>query len=113
MRKGDKRRVMNKKNIKRIIAREGLILLGFIGVGLLVWGLGEYLNYKYWHYDVKRIFPNPLTYEQQIGVGLANPYYSVIWLGKYFVIFTYPFSLLIRFIIWAIRTLREKLIKNN
>jgi len=96
------------KKAKRIIAREGLILLGFISLGILIWGLGEYLNYRYWHYDVKKVFPNPLSYEQEIGVGLANPYYLIIWIGNFFAFITYPAYLFIRFIVWAVRTLRQK-----
>ena len=94
--------------IKRIIAKEGLILLIFLALGILIWCVGHYLNYRYWHYDVKKVFPNPLSYEQEIGVGLANPYYTIIWLGKIFTFVTYPLYLLIRFIFWAIRILKQK-----
>lgn len=64
------------KNLKKVIAREGLIFICIVAVGLII---------AYSKYDV-----------QLGGLGTA-----IFWIG-------YPFYLLIRFIIWAIKTLREK-----
>jgi len=61
-------------NIKRIIAREGLVFIGIVGVGLII----AFSKYDYG------------------GLGTA-----LVYIG-------YPIYLLIRFIIWAIKTLKEK-----
>jgi len=67
------------KNLKKIIAREGLILLSF-GVVLFIGFLVLQIN--------------------QLG-ELGSNLLIIGFLG-------YPVYLLIRFIIWAIKTLREK-----
>jgi len=64
-----------KKKIKRIIAREGLILLGFVGVGFLL----QFSNKP----------------------DLSN-------IGIFLFLLGYPAYLLVRFIIWAIKTLKSK-----
>lgn len=66
--------------IKKIIAREGLILLGFIVVGVS-------------------------------GYLIMNFRYDLIRLGEVgclFLILGYPIYLIMRFILWAIRTLKRK-----
>lgn len=76
---------MNKKKIKRIIAKEGLILVGLVGLCRL------YL------YRVEINCTGNLT---------CWGYYSKSALKG--VVSLYVFYLLIRFIIWAIRTLKER-----
>jgi len=66
--------------IKKMIAREGLILLGFIVVGVSGYLI---LNYRY----------------DLIRVGEA---------GLSFLILGYPTYLVLRFIFWAIKTLTIK-----
>ena len=63
-----------KKRIKRIIAREGLIIIIFTTTFFIGWwNLGNFLQHLFF-------------------IGL----------------FGYPFYLLIRFILWAVRTLKQK-----
>lgn len=78
---------MDKKNIKRIIAREGLVLFCFV-IGIpsfivLGGGLSLILNWD--------------------ALGMA-----IYYIGFFILPFTYPVYLFIRFIIWAIRTLVRK-----
>lgn len=71
-----------KKKIKRIIAREGLIFLATVGIGFLLW------------YTSIQLDPATFIYLNGCGQLLM------------FVI--YPGYLAIRFIIWAVRALRER-----
>ena len=82
------------KKFKKIIAREGLILLGLIISGFVLSLLSEKL------YPVDLLAPYA-----SIQVSIRN---SLEELATFLVIFAYPSYLLIRFIIWAIRTLRQK-----
>lgn len=68
------------KNLKKIIAKEGLILLGIILLGFCSMFLGD---------AILRNF-------MMGSVGIV-----ILLIG-------YPVYLLIRFIFWAIKTLREK-----
>ena len=76
-----------KKDIKKIIAREGLILLGIIVLSAII------------------IFALSITefavVGEQIGQKIVTFVFILMLLG-------YPIYLLARFIIWAIRTLREE-----
>jgi len=90
--------------IKLIIAREGLILLGLIIAGVL-W-------YFLWDKAIPSLYAN-------LSKSIAHSY-AYLWNGSiedikstadfaYYIWFIgYPLYLLIRFIIWAVRTLREK-----
>jgi len=62
------------KPIKKIIAREGLIILGFLIIGQVIWYLFFLQNFDH----------------KETGF------------------YAYPLYLLIRFIIWAVKTLKEK-----
>lgn len=75
--------------IKRIIAREGLILLAIIGVGFIFRIIGTS-----GHPFAEWIDVTPLN--------LCNTF------GRIIIISGYPFYLIIRFIFWAIRTLKQK-----
>ncbi len=76
-----------KKDIKKIIAREGLILLGIIVLSAII------------------IFTLSITefavVGEQVGQKIVTFVFILMLLG-------YPIYLLARFIIWAIRTLREE-----
>lgn len=78
---------VDKKNIKRIIAREGLIIVGIAVTGGLILLFSIML-------------PEKTSYRETLGV-----------IGSSILIYSwniiYLFYLLIRFIIWALRTLRE------
>ncbi|MBU0896204.1 MAG: hypothetical protein KJ569_06370 [Candidatus Omnitrophica bacterium] len=73
-----------KKKIKRIIAREGLIFIGIAGISVVLFINGHGIeNYGTWRREISD------------------------WAGP-LIVFGYPIYLLIRFIIWAVRTLKEK-----
>lgn len=86
---------MKTQPIKRIIAREGLVLLGIIFLGAVIYFSGTHTSI-YW--------------EQYRVEPAANPL-IILWakgsLGLIVGIFGYPFYWLIRFVIWAIKTLGE------
>ena len=63
------------KTVKKIIAREGLIFVGIISIGLI------------------------LAYNPKADV--SNLGHVIFWIG-------YPVYLLVRFIIWAVKTLMDK-----
>jgi len=77
---------------KKIIAREGLIIAGIIVIGsffILTSGAGFYSS-------------KPFN---------LNPFdapYDISNCGKGIILFGYPIYLIVRFIIWAVRTLRER-----
>jgi len=96
---------MNKKTIKRIIAREGLILLGFIMFSLLLSNIGRYFYFRYWPYEINEINFDSLTFEKEMIFAMHKPYFLLIWIGRYFLRFFYTTYLLIKFITWAIKTL--------
>lgn len=69
--------------LKKIIAREGLVLIAFIASGLIFVGAAKIIG-------------------DDISLAwLALPGLALLWLG-------YPMYLFVRFIIWAIKTLRSK-----
>ena len=84
-----------KFQIKRTIAREGLILLAFGLSGILYEvGIVTYLNVK------RYFFPSRIRYlydlDRCTDTAIA------------FLLYGYPVYLLIRFVIWAVKTLKEK-----
>lgn len=79
---------MNNK-IKKIIAREGLILLTIIGAGFIFRIIGT----------------SGHPFAEWIDV---TPFNFFDRLGRIIIILGYPFYLLAQFIIWAIRTLKQK-----
>ena len=114
------------KRVKSLIAREGLILLGIIGVGCLVINTAglytkprpiriekatskekpiDLLTEKritYLDTGERRIFR--LSEVERAGERQAR----VEGIGLFILLLGYPVYLLIRFILWAIRTLKEK-----
>ena len=80
---------MDTKNIKRIVAREGLIVLGIISSSLIYYYIRD-LIFNLNHHDIFSEIPMDQTY-------------ALIFASKLIVLY-----FLIRFIIWAVKTLREK-----
>lgn len=79
---------------KKVIAREGLVVLGTIGLGMLLISLALHFRPS-----LEDIFD---------GKDVSNfPYGKMIDCGRLLII-AYPLYLLIRFITWAIKTLKEK-----
>ena len=105
--------------VKKIIAREGLIILSIIVIFLAITKTSPlYTRYTYienfdrstqnmtqqelteWNRYVENVnTQNDLAYKKRKKI------YNVM---VYFLIFSYPAYLLLRFVFWAIRTLKEK-----
>ena len=115
-------------NIKKIIAREGLVILGIIGIAIFIiitpplyikpkstievakqrpsleQILGDkksdkWEKYVVWDNDKETKTPEEIANEKRSNIELF---------GFQFLILAYPAYLLIRFIIWAVRTLKDK-----
>jgi len=85
---------------KKIIAREGFVLLCFVTISIaLVW-IGVPTGYHY-------------QYFTKIGLSNPSPYFDsyisalLYGAGVRIAFIVYPIYLFIRFIIWAIKTLRK------
>ena len=93
-------------NIKKIIAREGLNLLGIVILGLAVYFMGRHLNNVYLtqHQGAKFKVMQNMKYSL---VGYT-PYIRMMSFGLNIAIFGYPIVALTRFILWALRTLKGK-----
>jgi len=76
------------KNLKKIIAKEGLILGGFILSEVFLISLGFILGWL-------------LPYKE-------DSFLIITFVGFYVVPIGYPLHLFTRFIIWAIKTVRER-----
>jgi len=96
---------MDKKKIKRIIAREGLIILSIISLGLLListpyifLGIENFINIIFRPSSGRLLgwVSEPLYIRIPRNIGIL-----LLYLG-------YPFYLIIRFILWAIKTLKEE-----
>lgn len=89
-----------------MIAREGLILLGVIAIGLAIYFISRHLNNVY-------LIQHPQAKFKVIGnmqyclIGY-RPYTTMMNFGLNIAIFGYPFTAIIRFIFWAIKTLKHK-----
>ena len=96
-----------KIKIKKIIAREGLILLAMAVLGLALYFIGRHFNsiYLIQHQEAKFKIIKQMKYSL-IGY---TPYIKIMSLGKNIAWFGYPIIAIIRFILWAIKTLKEKL----
>jgi len=81
---------MDKKKIKRIIAREGLIIIGIIALIVLS----------------HTLLPRFLQYKGDIFDEVAGTN-RILFLCQSLSYAFYPLYLLIRFIVWALRILRE------
>ena len=92
---------MDKKKIKRIIAREGLILLLFLLASFFIYQRSGIISDLYVKIRYSHITPSEIT----LLSALYAYAYSKVEIFSYLL---YPFYWLIRFIIWAIKTLRKK-----
>ena len=109
------------KTAKRIIAREGLIVIGLITVSLLIMGI----SFIYPPYpktntsQTKKITEKNIVWDKPIAstgfdairfdkVKRIERQRENIKIGGIIILYLYPIYLLIRFIIWAVKTLREK-----
>jgi len=92
--------------IKKLIAREVLILLGIVIVGLAIYFIGKHLNSLYLseHPDARFKIIENMEY-RLLGY---TPYVRTTAFGLNIAIFGYPVIAFIRFILWAIKTLKEK-----
>jgi len=93
-------------NNKRVVAREGLILLGVVIAGLAVYFIARHLNNAYLiqHQDAKLKVMQNMEY---CLVGYT-PYIRLMSLGLNIAIFGYPVIAVIRFVLWAVKALKAK-----
>ena len=93
-------------NIKKIIAKEGLILLGIVILGLILYFIGRHLNNVYLiQYQEHRF---KFVKNMQYSLVGYTPYIRIMSFGLSLAVFGYPVIALIRFILWAIKTLKAK-----
>ncbi len=92
--------------IKKSIAKEGLILLGIVILGLVVYFIGRYLNnvYLIQHQEAKFKVMQNMKY----SLMGYTPYIRMMSFGLSIALFGYPIIAFIRFILWAVKTLKEK-----
>lgn len=92
--------------IRRMIAREGLILLGVV-----ILGLGIYFTARHWN-DVylSRQHQARIKVVRNMRYSLAGyePYMNMMSLGTGIAVFGYPVLGIVRFVVWAVRILRRK-----
>jgi len=93
-------------NLRKVIAREGLILLGFAALGLVVYFFAKHLNgvYLTQHANDKIKSVGEMRY---CLLGYS-PYLRLESLGLFIAAAGYPIFALIRFIAWSIKMLRGK-----
>jgi len=85
---------------KKIIVREGLILLCFMIISVVLVWIGVPTGYHY-QYFTKIGLNNPFPY-------FDSPISALLYgAGVRIAFIVYPIYLFIRFIIWAIKTLRK------
>lgn len=90
----------------KTIAKEGLIFLGIVILGLAVYFIGRHLNniYLIQHRDAKlKVMQN-----MQYSLVGYTPYMIIKSLGLNIALFGYPIIALLRFILWAIKMLKGK-----
>ena len=92
--------------IKKIIAKEGLIILGVVILGFVVYFIVRHLNnlYLIQHQGAKFKVIHNIIYSL-LGY---TPYLKIISFGLNLAIFGYPIIGLIRFVLWAVKTLDGK-----
>lgn len=93
-------------NIKKVIAKEGLILLGTVILGLAVYFISRHFNnvYLIQHQGVKF----KVTQNMQYALVGYTPYIRMMSFGLNIAIFGYPIIAFVRFILWAIKMLKQK-----
>lgn len=100
-----------KMSIKKFLAREGLILLGVVLLGLAIYFIARNLNTAYVtaHPAAKFKYVGNMKY---ILIGYT-PYINAMSLGLNIAMLGYPIIAIARFIIWAMRIIREKTDRKN
>jgi hypothetical protein len=93
-------------SMKKIIAKEGLILLTIVILGLAVYFIGRYLNAAYLSEHVGSRFK--VVQNMRYCLVGYTPYMRAMSFGLNIALFGYPVVVLTRFIFWAIRTLKEE-----
>ncbi|MCX5710514.1 MAG: hypothetical protein NT060_00855 [Candidatus Omnitrophica bacterium] len=93
----------NKTTVKKLITREGLILLGVLLLGLGIYFIARNLNTAYIaaHPEAKFKYVQNMQY---ILVGYT-PYIRAMSLGLNIAMLGYPVLAIARFILWAVRML--------
>jgi len=92
-------------NIKKGIAKEGLILLGVAALGLAVYFTGKHLNASYLQEHAAARFK--VMYNMRYSLVGYIPYLRIESFGLSIAIFGYPVIALIRFIYWSFKTLKR------
>ncbi|MCX5710583.1 MAG: hypothetical protein NT060_01235 [Candidatus Omnitrophica bacterium] len=82
--------------IKKIVAREGLIILGFVLLAAIIYFTGTHTQVKWEQYRVSPEPPSLLVLWANGSLGLMAGFYG------------YLSCLLVRFIIWSIKVLKQK-----
>lgn len=120
--------------LKKIIARDGLVILGILGIGMILFLLGNITkpnniisiryktNFGTWEIEANRqptLQEAKVALSEKIGKSVSDINiidskeiykYSdyLVFIGIFLMSCGYLLYLLIRFIIWAINTLKEK-----
>lgn len=91
--------------IKKIIAKEGLILLSIVILGLVIYFIASHFNnvYLIQHQEAKFKIIRSMKYSL---VGYV-PYIRVMSFGLTVAIFGYPVFVITRFILWALKTIKK------
>ena len=93
-------------NVKKIAAKEGLIILAVEIVGLTIFFAGRHLNTVY-------VLRHPeaqiaVVHGMQYSLTGYIPYVRMMSAGLKVAVFGYPVLAVGRFVIWAVKTLRTK-----
>ncbi|MFH0731308.1 MAG: hypothetical protein V2A72_00085 [Candidatus Omnitrophota bacterium] len=97
---------MQTMNLKRIIAREGLILIAIAIFGLAIYFLSKHLNDVYLNQHLEARLK--IVENMQYALVGYTPYLKTMSVGLKIAACGYPVIAALRFIIWAIKTLKEK-----
>jgi hypothetical protein len=97
-----------KKWIKRVIAREGLIVLGIILIGIAIVLINNVRNDIFQRNYQLPLLEKPIRVSELPTIPSAPYYKQINNFGDLTLLFGYPFYILIRFVIWAVRTMRDK-----
>lgn len=91
------------RGIKKLMAKESLVLLGFILIGFTIFSLGR--AGLWCRYSLPKVNTGNPTWD--VGLPLCEDK-AIKDFGVFLLFAGYPCYLLVRFIIWAIKTLRQE-----
>ena len=91
---------MNNK-IKKIIAREGLVVIGLILFGLVIVGINMMCNAIFVKINTGKPTPSFIP-DNYTNYDIINRFGFIV------TIFGYPIYLVVKFIIWAVKVLKQK-----